>query len=43
MFCAGDFQATCGDECAIDLYTSSNEPTELVLPESGFSDIGCYR
>jgi hypothetical protein len=43
MPCAGKPEASCGDECTVDLYISDSVPTELLLPKAGFADLGCYR
>jgi hypothetical protein len=43
MACAGKPEASCGDECTVDLYISDSVPTELLLPKAGFAHLGCYR
>lgn len=43
MFCAGDPQASCGDECTVDLYTSEAVELNVTMPEAGVTNLGCYQ
>ncbi|WIA42270.1 hypothetical protein OEZ86_008286 [Tetradesmus obliquus] len=43
MFCSGDPQATCGDECTVDLYTSDAVELNVTMPEAGVTNMGCYQ